>query len=243
MRLEICAAPLLLQWAAGHPGLELALSLSDWSVDLIADGFDLAIRNGALKPDGALRARRRLTQRKLLCASRADLERRGRPVAVADLDSHDHLIHRRSDGVHPIQFEGERGQLVESSLKGRIRLDEPSVIVDAAVAGMGLAWVPSWLVQAQLAGGSLVLLLVQHRSSPLKTSAVWVARHDPGGASSSYRMRQRLRAGDRTAIACRHSCAPKTALRSTRARSRVHSKKVPTNLRCRNSSSGGGVRA
>ena len=172
---RLCVAPVLLQWAAAHPGLELELSLSDRPVDLIADGFDLAIRNGVLKPDGALRARRLLTQRKVLCASPAYVERRGRPVAVADLDGHDHLLYRRADRVYPIQFEGEHGQLVEFNPKGRIRLDDLSVIVDAAVAGMGLAWVPDWLVQEQLARGSLVRLLGEHRSAPLETSAVWAA--------------------------------------------------------------------
>lgn len=170
-----CVAPILLAWAAEHPGLDLELSLSDRPVDLISDGFDLAIRNGALKPDGALRARHLLTQRKVLCASPAYLARRGAPMSVADLDVHDHLLYRRADFVHPIQFEDEQRRILEITPRGRLRLDDLSAIVDAAIAGMGLAWVPAWLVREPLAQGRLVRLLSNLRSAPLETSAVWAA--------------------------------------------------------------------
>lgn len=170
-----CVAPLLLQWAAGHPALELELNLSDRPVDLIADGFDLAIRNGALKPDSSLRARRLATQRKVLCASPAYLARRGTPVDVAGLEAHDHLQYRRSDRVQPIQFVGERGALIELTPKGRIRADDLSVLAEAAIGGMGLAWLPSWLVQAPLRDGRLTALLTDHTAAPVETHAVWAA--------------------------------------------------------------------
>jgi len=170
---RLCVAPLLLRWAADHPALDLELSLSDRPVDLIADGFDLAIRNGPLKPDGALRARRLLTQRKVLCASPAYLERRGTPVSLTDLDAHEHLVYRRADFVHPIQFEDEYGRIDEVTPRGRIRFDDLSVIVDAAISGMGLAWVPDWLVREPVAEGRLIRLLSDRRSAPLETSAVW----------------------------------------------------------------------
>lgn len=170
-----CVAPILLAWAAEHPGLELELNLSDRPVDLIADGFDLAIRNGALKPDGALRARHLLTQRKVLCASQAYLARRGAPMSLADLDAHDHLLYRRADFVHPIQFEDEQRRILEITPRGRLRLDDLSALVDAAMSGLGLAWVPDWLVREPLAQGRLVRLLSDLRSAPLETSAVWAA--------------------------------------------------------------------
>lgn len=172
---RLCVSPVLLKWAAGHPDLELELSLSDRPVDLIAEGFDLAIRNGALRPDGALRARRLLTQRKLLCAAPAYLARHGTPTSIAELEQHQHLLYRRADYVHPIQYEAEAGRLLELTPKGRLRMDDLALIVEAAVAGMGLAWVPNWLVREQLASGTLVPLLAEHRSAPLETSAVWAA--------------------------------------------------------------------
>lgn len=170
-----CVAPVLLAWAADHPGLELELNLSDRPVDLIADGFDLAIRNGALKADGALRARHLLTQRKVLCASPAYLARRSAPTSLADLDAHDHLLYRRGDFVHPIQFEDEQRRILEIAPRGRLRMDDLSAMVDAAIAGMGLAWVPDWLVHQPLAEGRLVRLLADYRAAPLETSAVWAA--------------------------------------------------------------------
>lgn len=172
---RFCVAPILLEWAAAHPGLELELNLSDRPVDLIADGYDLAIRNGTLKPDGALRARRLLVQRKVLCASPEYLRLRGAPKEMADLETHDVLLYRRSDYVHPIQFEGERGQAIEMTPKGRFRIDDLSVIADAAIAGLGLAWVPSWLVRDQLASGQLVAVMTDRVSLPMETHAVWAA--------------------------------------------------------------------
>lgn len=173
---RFCVAPALLRWAATHPGLELEINLSDRPVDLISEGFDLAIRNGVLKPDGALRARRLLTQRKRLCASPAYLACRGTPADIADLGTHEHLLYRRADYVQPIQFEGDQGRLIELTPKGRIRMDDLAALVDAAVAGLGVAWVPNWLAQAHLDAGRLVALLPQYTSAPLETHAVWVAR-------------------------------------------------------------------
>jgi DNA-binding transcriptional LysR family regulator len=172
---RLCVVPLLLKWAAEHPELELDLSLSDRPVDLIAEGVDLAIRLGTLKPDGSLRARTLLTQRKLLCASPEYLARRGTPMDLDELDRHEHLVYRRADYVQPLQFEGEQGQLVEWIPKGRVRMDDIFAIVEAALAGMGLAWVSSWIVREHLRSGRLVALLPQWRSMPLQTSAVWPA--------------------------------------------------------------------
>ncbi|URI07239.1 LysR family transcriptional regulator [Aquincola tertiaricarbonis] len=172
-----CVAPVLLAWAARHPALELELSFSDRSMDLFADGFDLAVRMGPLKPDGALRARRLVGMRKLLCAAPAYLQRRGTPQQIDELHAHEHLVYRRGEYVQPLQFETAQG-LVELVPRGRIRLDDLSAIVDAAVAGLGLAWVPTWLVHQELAAGQLVPLLTQHLSTPMEMHAVWAA-HAP----------------------------------------------------------------
>lgn len=169
-----CVAPVLLAWAAKHPGLTLEMSLTDRTMDLLADGFDLAVRGGPLRPDGALRARRLLSLRKVLCAAPAYLQRRGTPRQIDDLHDHEHLVYRRGDYVQPLRFETAQG-LVEWVPQGRIHLDDLPAIVDAAVAGMGLAWVPAWQVQQELASGQLVPLLPQHRSVPMELHAVWAA--------------------------------------------------------------------
>jgi len=170
-----CVAPVLLAWAAGHPALELELAFSDRSMDLFADGFDLAIRIGPLPPDGMLRARRLLIMRKLLCAAPGYLQRCGTPQQIEDLPAHEHLVYRRGEHLQPIQYEAAGGRLIELQPRGRLRLDDLSAIVDAAVAGLGLAWVPAWLVQDELASGQLLPLLGQHRSAPMEAHAVWAA--------------------------------------------------------------------
>ena len=168
-------APLLRQWATGHPGLVLELSLSDRPVDLIAEGVDLAIRHGELKDDGALRARRLLMQHKVLCAAPAYLARHGKPLEFQDLGAHEHLVYRRGNFVQPLEFEGVAGQRLSFTPQGRFRADDLAVMLDACLAGMGLAWLPQWLVQGHLDSAELVPLLASYRSMPQQTSAVWVA--------------------------------------------------------------------
>ncbi|MGO7697045.1 LysR substrate-binding domain-containing protein, partial [Rhizobium leguminosarum] len=76
-------------YARQHERLELELSFSDRQVDLIAEGFDLAVRNGVLVNGTALHARRLVSLRKALCASPAYLAARGEPRSLADLSGHD----------------------------------------------------------------------------------------------------------------------------------------------------------
>ncbi|KVA52627.1 LysR family transcriptional regulator [Burkholderia cepacia] len=90
-----CIAPILLEFAREHPKLELGLSLSDRPVDLIAEGFDMGIRNGALGEATGLCARPLATQPKVLCVAPAYLETRGKPESIEALVNHDVLIHWR----------------------------------------------------------------------------------------------------------------------------------------------------
>ena len=83
-----CVAPVLLAFAREHPQLELDLSFSDRQVDLIADGVDLAVRNGVLGNGAGLQARRITSQRKVLCAAPAYLATKGAPDEIADLATH-----------------------------------------------------------------------------------------------------------------------------------------------------------
>lgn len=170
-------APVLLRWAAEHPELALELSLSDRPVDLIAEGFDLAIRHGALKSDGALRARQLLLQRKVLCAAPAYLARRGTPSEPGDLDEHEHLVYRRGNFVQALQFEGGAGEGLTVIPQGRFGTDDLGLMLDACLDGLGLAWLPSWLAQAHLDSARLVTVLPSWRSRALQTSAVWVAQN------------------------------------------------------------------
>ncbi|WP_027059596.1 LysR family transcriptional regulator [Mesorhizobium loti] len=170
-----CVAPVLLAFAREHPQLELDLSFSDRQVDLIADGVDLAVRNGVLGNGAGLQARRITSQRKVLCAAPAYLAAKGAPDEIADLAAHDTLLYWRADHGQAWQLPDARGKLIDVSVASRLRFDDLEAIANAAVDGMGLAWVPHWLIRDELLAGSLVALWANRPSASMECYAVWPA--------------------------------------------------------------------
>lgn len=175
-----CVAPILLQFARRHPKLDLHLSLSDWPVDLISEGFDLAVRAGPLGEGSGLRARRLGAQRKVLCAAPDYLAARGQPQNIEALTHHDALIHCRIGNPYPWLLPDEEGQMREVTLASRLQFDDLEVTADAAVAGMGIAWLPYWLVRESVRTGSLVLIWEDRPCAWMECHAVWpAAQHLP----------------------------------------------------------------
>jgi DNA-binding transcriptional LysR family regulator len=175
-----CVEPVLLELAQEHAKLELDLRFSDSVVDLIAEGFDLAIRNRVPGEGNGLRARKIASQRKVVCAAPSYVATQGAPTDVAALASHDALVYWRNDQPFPWTLRDRNGEMIEAQLKWRLRFDSQEAIVDAAVSGMGIACVPSWLVRSHIDAGDLVPLLEPFPSIPLDTYAVWpAARHMP----------------------------------------------------------------
>jgi DNA-binding transcriptional LysR family regulator len=168
-----CVAPLLVKLAAQHPRLELNLNLSDRRVDLIEDGFDLAIRNGALESDANLTTRRIAQQRMTLCASPAYLHERGMPQTIAALHEHDAVIYTRTAQPRAWLFPVSEGAPVEIMPRSRLQFDSLDVIADATTAGMGIAWLPCWLVAGQVRRGELVRLLTDIPGLVFDVHALW----------------------------------------------------------------------
>jgi DNA-binding transcriptional LysR family regulator len=175
-----CVAPALRAFARDHPRLELELSFSDRQADLIAEGFDLAVRNGALGNETTLRARRLVSQRKVLCAAPSYLAERGEPQSIADLADHDLLVYWRGDHGLAWRLPDTSGTLTEVSFTSRMRFDDLEVISDAAAEGMGLAWVPEWLVRDRINAGALTALWSDRPAATMDCYAVWpAAQHLP----------------------------------------------------------------
>jgi len=170
-----CVAPILRTFARQHPKLELELSFSDRQVDLVADGFDLAVRNGDLGQGLALRARKLVSQRKVLCASAGYLAARGRPQGLEDLAGHDLLGYWRNGRAMDWRLPDANGVLVDVPVISRLRFDDLEVIVDAVAEGMGLAFVPEWLVAPRIATGDLVEVWPDLPSAIMDCYAVWPA--------------------------------------------------------------------
>ncbi|HEV7324457.1 MAG TPA: LysR family transcriptional regulator [Bosea sp. (in: a-proteobacteria)] len=169
-----CVMPILLDLARRYPQLELDLSFGDGFVDLAEGGHDLAIRTGELQDAANLVTRRVARQRMIVCAAPFYLDARGLPAQLADLADHDALVYRRSGSVRPWLFPREDRPPVEVMPRHRLRFDDLEAIADAAALGMGLAWLPSWLVRERLTAGALVELLPGEGRLPYDVHALWL---------------------------------------------------------------------
>lgn len=174
-------APMLLDFAAAHPRLELALDLNDRMVDIAGDGFDLAIRGGQLN-DSALRARRLATVRRVVAASPAYLDRAGRPDSLDDLSGHRAIGYANTGATTLWQFDPEngRGAPISMPLACTMVVNNGEVIRDAAIAGLGLCVLPTFLVGDAIADGRLEMVLPGVRPTSHGLFALYApARHVP----------------------------------------------------------------
>ena len=175
-----CATPILLELTARHPKLELDLRFSDHVVDLIGEGYDLAIRNHAPGSGSALMATKLVSQRRIVCAAPSYLAAHGAPTKLSDLIEHEALVYWHRDHIFPWTFSDDDGRPVEPDLNWRLQFDSHEAITDAAVKGMGIARLVSWLVHDHLEAGRLVPLLEPLPSPTVDTDAVWPAsQHSP----------------------------------------------------------------
>lgn len=168
-----CVAPVLTRLAAAHPRLELDLSFSDRPVDLIEDGFDLAIRNGDIGDGAGLMTRTVSLQRMTVCASPAYLDNHGRPQNLDDLPAHRAITYGRAGRIKTWQFPDGDRTLREMTPPSRLRFDDLEAIADAAEAGYGLAWLPCWLIRDRVRAGVLVALLEEVPRLVFRTHALW----------------------------------------------------------------------
>lgn len=167
-----CVAPILLALAKAHPGLALELSFSDRKVDLVEEGMDLVIRN-AEPPDSLDLAARRLGEHGMtLCASPAYLAERGEPVTLAELPDHECIAYLRQGRVLSWWWQ-EAEAWREVQPRGRLQMDDLNAITQAAIAGFGLAWLPTWLVRSHLERGELRELLARLPGRRYPINALW----------------------------------------------------------------------
>lgn len=180
---RMCVAPILTGLARENPDVELELSFSDRKVDLLEDGFDLAIRNGSPGNAAGTRIRRVGHEETMLYAAPAYLERHGVPEAISDLDAHDTVTYSRAGRVQSWMLEQD-GAPSEFIPVSRIRFDDIDAIADAAADGFGLAWLPYWLVRKRVEAAELVPVMPQ---MPPHVSEIWALW--PDGAHLPTRVR------------------------------------------------------
>jgi DNA-binding transcriptional LysR family regulator len=150
--------PLLPALLEAHPSLEVEVALADRLVDLIGEGFDLAVRVGVLE-DSSLIARRLATSRMVLVASPDYLARRGTPEQLSDLTQHDAVLDTNLREARWL-FETPSG-LQAAMPPSRLALNSPHAIRDVVRDGFGIAMVPRFAVAQDLREGRLVQILCE----------------------------------------------------------------------------------
>ncbi|HEU4371856.1 MAG TPA: LysR family transcriptional regulator [Telluria sp.] len=161
-------------YTQAFPQVQLDISLSDRKVDLVDEGFDLAIRIGAL-PQSDLIARKLGAVRSVACAAPAYLARHGAPQTPADLAGHACLSYTLTGTGADWRLEGPDG-LVSVPISGPIRADNGDIIRLAALGGAGIAFQPYFIVGADIEAGRLVRVLPDWQSPELGVYAVYPSR-------------------------------------------------------------------
>ncbi|WP_372026520.1 LysR family transcriptional regulator [Tistrella mobilis] len=171
-------APVLAEMAHQHPRLQIQTVYSDRFVDLIAEGFDCAIRVGYLA-DSDLVAKRIGPIYGRLLASPDYIKRHGAPETPDDIAGHQALM----QGTEAWQFmDGDR--IVTVRPQGRFKADNATALAVAAVAGLGIAWLPDCITYPHVASGTLVPIMTDHPPPP---AAAWVIR--PPGQHPARKVR------------------------------------------------------
>ncbi len=141
---------------AEHPGIQIDLRLSDARVDIVADGFDIALRIADL-PDSSLRARRLAPVQARVVAAPAYLERHGTPRHPADLAHHACFLYANAIGAW--QFRKADGEEAAVRPAGPLITDNGDAMMPALLAGLGIARLPDFIIDRELADGRLVEIL------------------------------------------------------------------------------------
>ncbi len=165
-------APHLPSFMQAHPRLSIDLTLSDEFTDIIAEGFDVAIRISELK-DSSLIARKLVQVRRILCAAPSYVERYGMPQTMEDLVNHQCLTPHNGE---PWRLESPNGPLVYRPA-GRLATNSSEVIREAVIAGLGIALRSTWDIGGELKEGRLIRVMPDYEGSKnVSISAVYPSR-------------------------------------------------------------------
>ncbi|PRC92805.1 LysR family transcriptional regulator [Solimicrobium silvestre] len=171
-----CAAPVLRALAHQFPRLDIEISFNDQTVDLVDEGYDLAIRIGSLPDSSTLVARRLSSQRMVICAAPSYLAKYGKPGSADELSQHVGIAYGRSGRVKPWLMRDSAGQIQKPQIDIRLMFDDLQAITDAAIAGAGLAWLPCWLMAKHSRAGELELVMNDNMLE-VEIYAVWPKSH------------------------------------------------------------------
>jgi DNA-binding transcriptional LysR family regulator len=168
--------PALLAFANGCPSVSLDVSFTDRMVNLVEEGFDVAVRIGHLS-DSSLVARRLAAVRMVTCAAPDYLARHGTPGALEDLGRHEAILDTNAKDAAVWRF-GPQGDARDVRVHGRLRFNGAEACVAAAVAGFGITRTPAFAAADELRSGRLTPILCNFEPELIHVHAVYPhARH------------------------------------------------------------------
>lgn len=167
--------PALVAFRRRYPAVRLHVAMSDSNLDIVQQGFELAVRAGPLE-DSSLVARPLLREATMLCASPAYLRRHPAPASVADLEQHRWVVYPPSQRVTRVRADGKE---VEIKVQGDVVTDSAASRLAFVLAGDGIARLPAYDAAALLASGDLVQVLPELSTAPLEIFLVHSKRIGP----------------------------------------------------------------
>jgi len=167
-------APLVADFLAAQPQMSLEAIYEDRTVDLVSEGFDLAVRVGSM-PDSSLIGRKLAEDRDIVCASPDYLRLHGTPQHPGELREHAHLSYHYWPGNDSYTFHGPDGQ-ISVYWRSRLRANNGSSLVAAAVRGLGIIALPTFIVGDALRRGELVQILPDYRMETISIYALYPHR-------------------------------------------------------------------
>jgi DNA-binding transcriptional LysR family regulator len=167
-------APVIAEFVTLYPDVSINMTMTDRMIDLVEEGFDLAVRN-MLIPDSSLIVRRVATYRFVVCGAPGYFAARGMPKQPADLVHHNCLIYSHSAWGHEWRFAGPDGEQ-SITVSGNLQANSDNALRLAAVHGQGLALAPTFLVADEIKSGRLVPVLGRFLQTDHAINAIYPHR-------------------------------------------------------------------
>jgi DNA-binding transcriptional LysR family regulator len=169
-------APVIAEYLLQHPDTRVDAQFDDRFVDLVDEGFDLAVRIGALD-DSSLVSRKLAPSRLVVCAAPEYWRRHGEPTHPAQLAQHDCFVYTNLDAPHTWRFVDPAGGEIAVPVHGRLSFNNTELARHAAIRGLGVIQVPTFYISEQLRTGQLRAVLPHYpATAEIAIHAVYPAR-------------------------------------------------------------------